>query len=182
MIPSQKKKIYEVISEQELDWTNFSEENIDIVNETDVIRLLHKPTNFYFQFSYNINYEHLPVGPWSIEHTPGSSYKPQDFHVGFIKSFEQVIDKFKNWLQLLKKEIEIKSSLDSILNYNINLKDFDNKLIRYDESFTIQEKDMIKNLLTNFKEDINKPEFLEIEIGEINNKIDYLIDRLEKSK
>ncbi len=182
MTPSQAKSIYETITENELDWTLFIEDKTSSdENESNVTRIIHSPTGLYFQFSYSDAYENLDIGPWGVVHTPGKDFRPKDSHLAFIKSWNQVISFLKSWLKILKQEIIAQAFIDRMLTYKIDLKDFSKQTGVVDELFTEEEKKIIIGQLNTFKDETNKLSFPKHEIEEINQKIDYLIDRLEKN-
>lgn len=181
MTASQKKKIYEVLSQQELNLTDFSEKKVPIEDGLIASQLYHSPTGLYFQFSYNEMFEGLEAGPWQVIHTPGGNYRPIASHLGFISTWQHVISLLKDWIYLLKQEIDSQSFIDKMLTHQINLKDFSYQSEAIEEPFTEQEKTVIRAHLNSFIDDIKKLDFSQSEIKEINQKVDYLIDRLDKN-
>lgn len=180
MIPSQKKRICEVISELEFDWLDFSTE--DIEDKADLIgsKLLHIPTDLYFEFYYNKNFEGLEVGPWRVYHSPGENYKPRDSHPAFNHTWEHVIKLLKAWLKLLKNEIDSQSFIDKMFAYQISGKENLNNGGLFDQPFSEDDSQIIRMQLNAFKTEMVDIENYGAEIAQINQKIDYLIDRLDK--
>lgn len=182
MTPSQKKRLFEMISSQELDWRQFIEMPIDDNEGKIISKISHSPTGMYFQYTYSAIFENLEVGPWGIIHTPGKNLKPIDSHLGFIRTWKQVEYIFKDWLSLLKHEIVSQSFITQILSASIDLKDFSERNGSINQPFSEAEKVLIKTELESFKLSVSHDlASFGSEIDEINEKIDYLIDRLEKN-
>ncbi len=179
MTPAQKNNIFQVISEKELDWIDFSDENIERKGNSIGSKLIHLRTGFYFEFYFVETHEGMAFGEWRITHTPGVNYKPKELHI-FIISWEKLIEIFQAWLLILKNEIDSQSFLDKMFSYQILFKENMNREGFSDQPFSEEESDTIRLQLDAFKIEVNNLHVLETEISQINQKIDYLIDRLNK--
>jgi hypothetical protein len=181
MTGSQKKKLFEIISSHELDWTQFAVTSIDGAKDEHISKISHSVTEMYFQFSYNPDYEGKIMGPWKITHTPGANFKPIESHLSFINSWKEVEKIFIDWLLLLKLELESQSFFNQIISSKLNFNGFFYANYLIDEEFSEPEKTVIKKELENFKLSIGRLHSVESDIYEINEKVNYLIDRLDKN-
>lgn len=179
MTPAQKNKIFKVISEKELDWIDFSDENIESKGNSIGSKLIHLRTGFFFEFYFVETHEGMAFGEWRITHTPGRDYKPKELYL-FVTSWEKLIEIFQVWLVLLKNEIDSQSFLDKLFSYQISFKENINRDIFSDQPFSDEESKTIRLQLEAFKIEVNNLQALDTEISQINQKIDYLIDRLNK--
>lgn len=179
MTPAQKNNIFQVISEKELDWIDFSDENIERNGNSIGSKIIHLRTSFYFEFYFVETYEGMAFGEWRITHTPGVSYKPKELYI-FITSWERLIEIFQGWLVILKNEIDSQSLLDKMFSYQVSFKENMDRDGFSDQPFSEEESETIRLQLDAFKIEVNNLHAFDTEVSQINQKIDYLIDRLNK--
>jgi len=182
MTEKQKIQFYEKVSQKNLVWDDFLFESLTPDRDSEIItRINFGKTNYYFQYIFNELTVELEVGGWLVEYTPGDNSQPIKSLLNH-HSFSDVLKDFDDWLNNLIEEIEAKKFLESLNGIQIGIKNVFNSQISNDELFSEIEVKSITGILNEFRQQINSVISNDEQIKNINQKLDYLIERTKYPK
>lgn len=173
--PIQKKSFHDILVSVGIDWKQFKENIIARTDfHTEYPRLVHKATELFFGFRNN-----EISGNWYVEFSPGENNRTLSSYP-ITRDWDGVIQLFKVWAELMKREIDAYDFLNQLKKFNENQIRSQGLYDINEDKFAKEEEDFIRSQLSEFGQRIIKIDLVQNQLSEIQKRIEYLNSRLDK--
>lgn len=172
LLTSQKNLLYEIIESNGLSPFQFNIEEYKFPTSGMInTKLLYKGTNYYFDFMTFQGHNNMAFAEFS----------PGEFSVKWRsdgESWNILVNYFFSWLLYLRREI---TSLDKWARLQREMEELGVNLSQEGDGnqFTVEEYFFLEKKIISIKNSIGHIGLSELQINEINNKLDHLIQLAE---